>query len=156
MHIAQLQVCRRSCCCDIDNIMYVGPVITCPGCFHASVLSFFNCRRCWGSQQQGGLPLLRTQVVRDVEAARKTILSRGKSVCAASLAEALSQLGYSVAMRESLGGGSGGQCLRNLRHSFLCCVQSKYSSAAPAARQRDQSCIALQAASPGLQQTPVS
>lgn len=67
------------------------------------------------------------EVVRDVERACQQVNAQGKSVCTQALAEALSQLGYSVAIRESLGGGSGGQCLRNLRHSFLCCMPEQRS-----------------------------
>eukprot|EP00775_Hariotina_reticulata_P002912 gene2912-3199_t len=38
-----------------------------------------------------------------------------------ALAQALVQQGYQVLLRETVGGGVGGQCLRNLHHSFLCC-----------------------------------
>lgn len=67
------------------------------------------------------------QVVRDVDAACESVLAHGRSVCSTALAEELGQLGYAVAIRESLGGGSGGQCLRNLRHAFLCCMPGEKS-----------------------------
>ena len=35
------------------------------------------------------------------------------------MAEALLALGHSVTVRTALGGGGGGECLRNLRHVFL-------------------------------------
>lgn len=63
-----------------------------------------------------GVPL---QAVRDVEAACQTLLSQGGRVCTAGLAQLLTRLGYNVHLRESLGGGVGSQCLRNLRHSCL-------------------------------------
>jgi uncharacterized protein (TIGR01615 family) len=60
------------------------------------------------------------QAVRDVESACQSLLSQGARVCAAGLGQLLSSnMGYAVSLRESLGGGAGGQCLRNLRH---CCL----------------------------------
>jgi hypothetical protein len=42
----------------------------------------------------------------------------------------LVQQGYQVHLRETVGGGVGGQCLRNLHHSFLCCSAGKLSAMA--------------------------
>jgi hypothetical protein len=49
----------------------------------------------------------------------------GESACgeapeASALAERLVQQGYSVTVRTALGGGGGCECLRNLRHVFIC------------------------------------
>eukprot|EP00879_Flechtneria_rotunda_P015707 GHRR01016429.1.p1 GENE.GHRR01016429.1~~GHRR01016429.1.p1 ORF type:complete len:370 (+),score=117.36 GHRR01016429.1:1124-2233(+) len=63
------------------------------------------------------------QVIRDVDAACKFVTQSDASVNTSTLAEALVALGYTVSIRESIGGGSGGQCLRNLHHRFLCCSQ---------------------------------
>uniref|UniRef100_A0A383VS09 Uncharacterized protein n=1 Tax=Tetradesmus obliquus TaxID=3088 RepID=A0A383VS09_TETOB len=61
-----------------------------------------------------------SQAVRDVESACQSLLSQGTRVCAAGLGQLLgNNMGYAVSLRESLGGGAGGQCLRNLRH---CCL----------------------------------
>eukprot|EP00882_Tetradesmus_deserticola_P022091 GHRQ01023974.1.p1 GENE.GHRQ01023974.1~~GHRQ01023974.1.p1 ORF type:complete len:347 (+),score=102.97 GHRQ01023974.1:233-1273(+) len=61
-----------------------------------------------------------SQAVSDVESACQSLLSQGTRVCAAGLGQLLSSnMGYAVSLRESLGGGAGGQCLRNLRH---CCL----------------------------------
>jgi hypothetical protein len=49
-------------------------------------------------------------------------LSEAGDITAEQLAEALVALGYppqSISIRQSLGGGEGGECLRNLRHTFL-------------------------------------
>lgn len=43
----------------------------------------------------------------------------GDSDLLAHLAEGLTARGYDVAVTHALGGGSGGECLRNLRHTFL-------------------------------------
>lgn len=39
-----------------------------------------------------------------------------------ALASRLRSLGHPVSIRTALGGGWGGECLRNLRHSFLVCT----------------------------------
>lgn len=39
-----------------------------------------------------------------------------------ALAKRLRSQGYPVSVRTALGGGWGGECLRNLRHSFLVCT----------------------------------
>ncbi|KAK9791171.1 hypothetical protein WJX73_005718 [Symbiochloris irregularis] len=41
-----------------------------------------------------------------------------------ALAKRLRSKGYPVSVRSALGGGWGGECLRNLRHSFLVCTVS--------------------------------
>lgn len=38
-----------------------------------------------------------------------------------ALAIGLQSQGYAVSIRKAVGGGSGGECLKNLRHSFLRC-----------------------------------
>ncbi|KAF6263128.1 hypothetical protein COO60DRAFT_1491914 [Scenedesmus sp. NREL 46B-D3] len=54
----------------------------------------------------------------------------GRARGAAGLGQLLgSNMGYAVSLRESLGGGSGGQCLRNLRH---CCLVLQRPSTAHA------------------------
>lgn len=40
------------------------------------------------------------------------------------LARRLTRMGYTVHIRTALGGGDGGDCLRNLRHTFLCCTSA--------------------------------
>jgi uncharacterized protein (TIGR01615 family) len=44
-----------------------------------------------------------------------------RSLDALEVAEGLRRLGHSVVIRTALGGGWGGDCLRNLRHTFLWC-----------------------------------
>ena len=46
--------------------------------------------------------------------------ANGKAPEADAMAERLVQLGYSVTVRTALGGGGGCECLRNLRHVFIC------------------------------------
>lgn len=58
------------------------------------------------------------RLIRDVETAFEEGDARDDVV---KLAQKLSNLGYRVHLRNALGGGEGGDCLRNLRHSFLCC-----------------------------------
>lgn len=41
------------------------------------------------------------------------------------VAARLFSMGYRVQIRTALGGGAGGECLRNLRHTFLCCSPSQ-------------------------------
>ena len=50
----------------------------------------------------------------------------------AELADTLRKLGYSVKIRTALGGGWGGACLRNLRHSFLAVTLTSPNAAPPA------------------------
>lgn len=47
------------------------------------------------------------------------------------LADTLRKLGYAVKIRTALGGGWGGACLRNLRHSFLAVTVAPTSSNTP-------------------------
>ena len=67
------------------------------------------------------LPLLRPQIQRDVERARRQACGGGESTASVeALALALSNMGYDyVRVRRATGGGAGASCLRNLRHSFL-------------------------------------
>ncbi|KAL4436638.1 hypothetical protein ABPG75_003777 [Micractinium tetrahymenae] len=54
-----------------------------------------------------------------VRFAREDAAKRGASLAVPDLADTLRRLGYAVKIRTALGGGSGGACLRSLRHSFL-------------------------------------
>lgn len=54
-----------------------------------------------------------------VRFAREDAAKRGTSLTVPELADTLRRLGYAVKIRAALGGGSGGACLRSLRHSFL-------------------------------------
>lgn len=54
-----------------------------------------------------------------VRFAREDAAKRGASLTVPELADTLRRLGYAVKIRTALGGGSGGACLRSLRHSFL-------------------------------------
>lgn len=55
-----------------------------------------------------------------VNAAYEKAAAAGRSLSIDELAEALrEQGGYDVRIRTALGGGGGGDCLRNLRHQFL-------------------------------------
>ena len=54
--------------------------------------------------------------------AREEAAAAGRPLEADSLAERLRCLGHSVTVRTALGGGGGGECLRNLRHTFLSCA----------------------------------
>ena len=54
-----------------------------------------------------------------VRFAREDAAKRGQLLSVPDLADTLRRLGYAVKMRTALGGGSGGACLRSLRHSFL-------------------------------------
>lgn len=55
-----------------------------------------------------------------VRIAREDAAKRGQShLSVAELADTLRKLGYPVKLRTALGGGWGGSCLRNLRHSYL-------------------------------------
>jgi uncharacterized protein (TIGR01615 family) len=66
----------------------------------------------WGDQEY----MLRLHV----RIAREEAAKRGHPhLGVAELADTLRRLGYPVRMRTALGGGWGGACLRNLRHSFL-------------------------------------
>jgi uncharacterized protein (TIGR01615 family) len=52
-------------------------------------------------------------------AAEEAAKNGAQHVAVTELAEMLRKLGYAVKIRTALGGGWGGACLRNLRHSFL-------------------------------------
>lgn len=54
-----------------------------------------------------------------VRFAREDAAKRGAALAVPELADTLRRLGYAVKIRTALGGGSGGACLRSLRHSFL-------------------------------------
>ncbi len=54
-----------------------------------------------------------------VNSAYETAAARGKRLSIDDLAEKLRGRGYDVRIRTALGGGGGGECLRNLRHHFL-------------------------------------
>ncbi len=54
-----------------------------------------------------------------VRFAREDAAKRGTALAVPDLADTLRRLGYAVKIRTALGGGSGGACLRSLRHSFL-------------------------------------
>lgn len=54
-----------------------------------------------------------------VRFAREDAAKRGQPQTVPELADTLRRLGYAVKLRTALGGGSGGACLRSLRHSFL-------------------------------------
>lgn len=54
-----------------------------------------------------------------VRFAREDAAKRGAVLTVPELADTLRRLGYAVKIRTALGGGSGGACLRSLRHSFL-------------------------------------
>ena len=54
-----------------------------------------------------------------VRFAREDAAKRGAALTVPELADTLRRLGYAVKIRTALGGGSGGACLRSLRHSFL-------------------------------------
>lgn len=59
-------------------------------------------------------------VLLHVRIAREEALKRGEPhLTVVELADTLRRLGYRVKLRTALGGGWGGACLRNLRHSFL-------------------------------------
>lgn len=64
--------------------------------------------------------LLLPQLMQQVAAVYEGETVNGKAPEADALAERLVQLGYSVTVRTALGGGGGCECLRNLRHVFLC------------------------------------
>jgi uncharacterized protein (TIGR01615 family) len=88
------------------------------------------------------LCLLVLQAVRDVESACQSLLSQGARVCAAGLGQLLSSnMGYAVSLRESLGGGAGGQCLRNLRH--CCLVLQRPHSASHTAGNSSSSSVSI-------------
>ncbi|KAK9817165.1 hypothetical protein WJX72_010578 [[Myrmecia] bisecta] len=59
--------------------------------------------------------------------ARADLIMSGRGMEAADLAAKLRRLGHSVAVRTALGGGWGGACLRNLRHTFLTCTETDRS-----------------------------
>lgn len=65
------------------------------------------------------------RLIRDVEAS----FEGGSRDDIAKLVQKLTGLGYRVHLRSALGGGEGGECLRNLRHSFLCCTVPSQNSA---------------------------
>jgi hypothetical protein len=54
-----------------------------------------------------------------VRFAREEAARHGVSLTVPGLAGTLRRLGYGVKILTALGGGGGGACLRNLRHSFL-------------------------------------
>ena len=60
--------------------------------------------------------------MRQVALAREEAAAAGRPLEADALAERLRCLGHSVTVRTALGGGGGGECLRNLRHTFLSCA----------------------------------
>ncbi|KAF8072496.1 hypothetical protein HT031_000155 [Scenedesmus sp. PABB004] len=59
------------------------------------------------------------RVVADVEAAAAALAAAGAPLDAAGLAARLAAAGWRPSVRESLGGGEGGACLRNLRHACV-------------------------------------
>lgn len=60
------------------------------------------------------------QLMEQVEAAYHAEVAEGRQLEADQLAEQLVQRGHAVTVRTALGGGGGCECLRNLRHVFLC------------------------------------
>lgn len=60
------------------------------------------------------------QLMQQVECMFESESARGEAPEASTLAERLVQQGYSVTVRTALGGGGGCECLRNLRHVFVC------------------------------------
>ncbi|BDA42380.1 hypothetical protein COCOBI_03-2670 [Coccomyxa sp. Obi] len=60
------------------------------------------------------------QLMQQVVAVCEGEAANGKAPEADAVAERLVQLGYSVTVRTALGGGGGCECLRNLRHVFIC------------------------------------
>lgn len=54
-----------------------------------------------------------------VRLAREDAAKRGQPLSVGDLADTLRRLSYTVKIRTALGGGWGGACLRNLRHTFL-------------------------------------
>ena len=66
-----------------------------------------------------------------VRFAREDAAKRGATLTVPELADTLRRLGYAVKIRTALGGGSGGACLRSLRHSFLTVSVSGPSSSMP-------------------------
>lgn len=61
------------------------------------------------------------QLRNDVEAALEELPPGNRSLSSyQTLASKLTRLGYHVHIRTALGGGDGYECLRNLRHIFLC------------------------------------
>jgi uncharacterized protein (TIGR01615 family) len=64
-----------------------------------------------------------------VRIAGDEVAKRGEEhLTVGQLADTLRKLGYPVKLRTALGGGWGGNCLRNLRHSFLAVTLSGSSS----------------------------
>lgn len=61
------------------------------------------------------------QLRRVVARARDTADRQRRVLEAPEVAEKLAQLGCGIKIRTALGGGWGGECLRNLRHTFLNC-----------------------------------
>eukprot|EP00887_Chlorella_sp_A99_P007486 scaffold2.g7486.t1 len=68
--------------------------------------------------QAGG----RAQLLLHVRFAREEAAKLGCVNTLPDLADTLRRLGYAVKLRTALGGGGGGACLRNLRHSFITCA----------------------------------
>lgn len=75
--------------------------------------------------------------MRQVALAREEAVAAGRPLEADVLAERLRCLGHSVTVRTALGGGGGGECLRNLRHTFLSCAVH----GAPRISFRSQKCM---------------
>ena len=65
-----------------------------------------------------------SQLQQQVRKACAEAASEGIKLDAHRLAEKMELPGYSFRVRTALGGGWGGDCLRQLRHFFLTCVVS--------------------------------
>jgi len=83
------------------------------------------------------------QLMHQVALAREEAAAAGRALDADALAERLRGLGHSVTVRHALGGGGGGECLRNLRHPFLSCAG--HGPRPPAGRRPAEAAGLLQA-----------
>lgn len=68
------------------------------------------------------------QLALTVRLARESAFHKGETLDVHQLAERLQRVGYAVKVRTALGGGWGGECLRNLRHTFLTCSLFTHSA----------------------------